>query len=236
MNDLPKTRVDRLARLAPLAGAGFAVATAAGFLMMGKNPEPDASIPTITHYWSGHHAHVHTAAVILAYGGVLFAFFGTSIWTRLRAAAIHPLLKGSALVGTSVAAAGLLASAMTYLALGDIAAKATTLPATVQALHVFGAELSYPIAGGVELLLLAVAAAEIAGRVIPRWLAWSALPIGLLQLTPIGFTAFLLFLAWTAATSVALLGSPQRRWSKRNGQTHRQARSSSPTSPNRRTR
>ena len=208
MSDLAKNRVDRLARLAPLAGAGFAVATAAGFLLMGKNPEPDASISTVARYWAGHHAHVHTAAVVLAYGGVLFAVFGTSIWTRLRAAGIHPLLSGSALLGTSVAAVGLLASAMTYLALGDIAAKPTTLPATLQALHVFGAELSYPIAGGIEVLLLAVAAAGIAGRVFPRWLAWSALPIGLLQLTPIGFTAFLLFLAWSALMSVALLGKP----------------------------
>jgi hypothetical protein len=208
MSDAAKTQFDRLARLAPLAGVGFAIATAVGFLLMGKNPEPDASIPTITRYWSSHHAHVHTAAVILAYGGVLFALFGTSIWTRLRSANFHPLLKGSALVGTSVAAVGLLASAMTYLALGDIAAKPTALPATVQALHVFGAELSYPVAAGVELLLIAVAAAGIAGRAFPRWLAWSALPIGLLQLTPIGFTAFLLFLAWSAATGVALLVKP----------------------------
>jgi hypothetical protein len=205
MSDLGKTRFDQLARLAPLAGVGFAVATAVGFLLMGKNPEPDASISTITRYWSSHHAHVHTAAVILAYGGVLFALFGTSIWTRLRSANLHPLLKGSALVGTSVATVGLLASAMTYLALGDIAAKPTALPATVQALHVFGAELSYPVAAGVELLLIAVAAAGIAGRAFPRWLAWSALPIGLLQLTPIGFTAFLLFLIWSAAAGVGLL-------------------------------
>jgi hypothetical protein len=97
---------------------------------------------------------------------------------------------------------------MTYLALGDIAAKPTALPATVQALHVFGAELSYPVAAGVELLLIAVAAAGIAGRAFPRWLAWSALPIGLLQLTPIGFTAFLLFLIWSATTGVALLAQP----------------------------
>jgi hypothetical protein len=203
-----QARVDRLARLAPLAGAGFAVATAAGFLLMGKNPEPDASIPTITGYWAGHHAHVSAAAIVLAYGGVLFAFFGTSIWARLRAALVHPFIKGSVLVGTSLAAAGLLASAMIYLALGDIAAKPTTLPATVQTLHVFGAELSYPIAGGIELLLLAVAAAGIGGRAFPRWLSWIALPIALLQLTPIGFRAFLLFLAWSAATSVALLVKP----------------------------
>ncbi len=48
MSDLAKTRFDRLARLVPCAGAGFAGATAGGFLLMGENPEPDASIPEIT--------------------------------------------------------------------------------------------------------------------------------------------------------------------------------------------
>jgi hypothetical protein len=203
-----RTRSDRLARLAPLAGVGFAVATAAGFLLMGKNPEPDASTSTITRYWAGHHAHVHTAAIILAYGSVLFALFGASMWTRIRSAVLHPLIKASVLVGTAVSTVGLLASAMTYLALGDVAAKSTTLPATLQTLHIYGAELSYPIAGGLELLLLAVAAAGITARPVPRWLAWSALPIGLLQLTEIGFTAFLLFLVWSAAAGVALLVQP----------------------------
>jgi hypothetical protein len=208
VNDLTRTRFSRCARLVPLTGAGFAVTTMGGFLLMGKNPDPDASIAALTRYWAGHHGHVHDAAILLAYGSVLFAFFGASIWWRIRGAAVHPLLKGSALVGTAVATVGLLASAMTYFALGDLAAKPTTLPATLQMLHVFGSEPSYPIAGGIELLLLAVAAAGIAGRAFPRWLAWSALPIGLLQLTAIGFAAFLLFLLWSAASAGALAIKP----------------------------
>lgn len=195
-------------RLAPLAGVGFAVTTAVGFLMMGKNPEPDASTHAITRYWAGHHADVRSAAIVLAYGSVLFALFGTSIWTRVRSAALHPLIRGAALVGTAVGTVGLLGSAMTYLALGDIAARSTTLPATLQALHVLGAEISYPIAGGIELFLLAVAAAGFTARAVPRWLAWSALPIGLLQLTAIGFSAFVLFLLWSAVTGVALVVRP----------------------------
>jgi hypothetical protein len=103
---------------------------------------------------------------------------------------------------------------MTYVALGDLAAKPTMLPPTIQTLHVVGSELSYPIAGGLELLLLAVAAAGAAARAFPRWLAWSALPIGLLQLTPIGFTAFLLVLFWSAAASLALAVQPEAAASK----------------------
>lgn len=195
-------------RLVPLAGVGFALSTVVGFQLMGKNPEPDAKISAVTSYWGTHHAHVSTAGLVLAYSGVLFAFFGASVWSRIRSSALPPLVRGSALVGTAVATVGILASAMTYFALGDIAAKSTTLPATVQAIHVLGTELSYPIAGGVELLLLAVATAGITGRAFPRWLSWSALPIGLLQLTPIGFTAFLLFLVWTVAASLAMTVRP----------------------------
>jgi len=208
MNDPIRIRLATV-RLAHLAGIAFAVATAVGFLLMGKNPEPDASISTVTRYWRTHHAHVSGAAIVLAYGGVLFALFGASLWSRIRESALHPLASAAALVGTAVAAVGLLASAMTYFALGDLAAKPTTLPATLQTLHVLGSELSYPIAGGLELLLLAVAAAGIATRAFPRWLAWSALPIGLLQLTTIGFTAFLLVLLWSAAAAVALAVQPK---------------------------
>ncbi len=205
MNQPTRTRlVASPLRLTALSGIAFAVATAVGFLLMGKNPEPDAPISAATGYWQAHHAHVSTAATVLAYGGILFALFSASIWSRIREAALHPLVGASALVGTAVATVGLLASAMTYFALGDLAAKPTTLPATLQALHVPGSELSYPIAGGLELLLLAVAAAGIATRTFPRWLAWSALSIGVLQLTTIGFTAFLFFLLWSAAASVAL--------------------------------
>ncbi len=166
--------------------------------------QPGAPISAVTRYWQAHHAHVSSAAIVLAYGGVLFALFGASIWSRIRRSAVHPLAAASALLGTAVAAVGLLASATTYFALGDLAAKPTTLPATVQTLHVLGSELSYPIAGGLELLLIAVAATGLAARTFPRWLAWSALPIGLLQLTTIGFTAFLVFLLWSAAASVAM--------------------------------
>lgn len=216
MSDLIEPRpATRLAGLAPLAGIGFPILTITGYQLMGKNPEPDASISAITNYWGPHHAHVHTAGILLGYATVLFALFGTAIWTQIRRTALSPFVAGAALVGTAVATVGLLASAMTYFILGDIAAKPTTLPATLQTLHVFGSELSFPVAGGVELLLLAVAAAGIAAHAFPRWLAWPALVIGILQLTTIGFTAFLVFLLWSLVAGVVLTlpnrsGAPSR--------------------------
>jgi hypothetical protein len=208
MNNTARTRPTSPARLAQLTGILFAVSTAVGFSLMGRNPEPDASISTVTRYWQAHHEHVSAAAIVLAYGGLFFAVFGTTLWSRIRGSGLHPLIGASALVATAVASVGLLANAMVYFALGDLATKPNTLPATLQTLHVLGSELSYSIAGGVELLLVTVAVAGIQGRAVPRWLAWSALPIALLQLTPIGFTAFLLCLPWSCAASVALVAQP----------------------------
>ncbi|MBA3841883.1 MAG: hypothetical protein H0X39_04570 [Actinobacteria bacterium] len=201
-------RIEQLGQALPLTGVAFAALTLAGFLLMGKNPEPDTPIATVKNYWSTHHSHVLTAGTILAYGAVLFAIFTLAVWARIRREALHPAVAGGALLGGAVTTAGLLASAGTYYTLGDIANAPTTLPAALQALHLSGTELSLPIAGGVELLLLAVAVAGLARRAFPRWLAWTALPIGILQLTPIGFQAFLLFMLWTAAAGIAMTVRP----------------------------
>ena len=203
-----RARFTGAARLAPLTGVGFTVTTSIGFLMMGKNPEPDSPIAAVTRYWAGHHAHIASAGLVLAYGSVLFALFGIALWGRMRAAAVHPLVATSAILGTAVAAVGLLASSMIYFVLGDIAAKPTLLPATVQTLSVLGTEPSYLVAGGAELLLLAVTAAGIARHVFPRWVTFSALPLGLLQLTPLGFKASLVLLLWTTAVGILLTVRP----------------------------
>ena len=221
MSDLNDSRP---ARLAPLAGVAFAGLTTAGYLVMGKSPEPDASVAAISRYWGPHHTGVHTAAILLGYGALLFALFGAALWVRIRAAKSGRFAGAVALAGTAVGTAGLLLSAMTYYTLGDIAAKSTIVPSTLQALHVLGSELSFPVAGGVELLLLSVAVAGISGRAFPRWLAWTALVVGVLQLTAVGFTAFLVFLLWAAVAGLALV-LPAVRRSAASAQLHRHRRS-----------
>jgi len=73
------------------------------------------------------------------------------------------------------------------------------------------------------LFLLAMAGAGILARALPRWLAWTALLLGVLQLVPnqIGFVASLGFLVWTAAAGISLLFARQARegHKAREGQT-----------------
>ena len=119
----------RLGRFLPLAGAGACLLTIVAYLVIGPNPDATASAATVSRYYARHHADVHLAGTLLGYAASLF---GVAAWARIRAAPLHPVVAGAALVGTAVAAAGDVAYAWSWSALGDIggtnAVTAGTLP------------------------------------------------------------------------------------------------------------
>lgn len=212
MNRLEETHIAaRLGRFVPLAGVGSAVLTVAGYLVIGPNPDSDASTSTITAYYSAHHAHVFAAGILLAYSTILFALFGVAVWARIRRTALHPIVAGAALVAIAVATASDLANASAWYVLGDIGNNHTISPGALQTLHISVSADDGP-SGSVGILLLAFALAGILARAFPRSLAWSALVLGILQLTPtpgpIGFFAGLAFLPWTFAASIAMFRQP----------------------------
>lgn len=183
------------------SGIGFAILTAAAFLTIGRIPGDDAATATITSYYGGHHGQLHLGGLLLGLATILLAAFGVAIWDRIR----HPVVAGTALVGTAIAAAGQLATASVYLILGDLGGKPGISAGALQALHMLGTGLSLATAGGMALLLVAVAVAGISARVFPRWLAWPALVLGIGQLAiPVSFTAFLLTIPWAIAASIAM--------------------------------
>lgn len=199
---------ERLARLVPLAGVVYAALAVVGDLTIGSVPRSDAPISTVTSFYASHHARVGAGGWISAWAAVFLALFGAALWVRVRAANLRPAIAGAALVGIVVAFAGQLADSTGYYVLGDIGGKASISDGALQAWHVRGSDFDFVAAGGLAVLLLAVAAAGIAGRAVPRWLAWAALPLGILQLTPVGFFAGLLFVLWAAATGVVMVARP----------------------------
>jgi len=199
----------RLGRFVPLAGVVYVALTVAGFLLVGPTPDTDASVSTITDFYSANHGHLLACGMLLAWASVFFVFFGAALWARVRRAALHPLVAGATLVGIAVTATGQLIYANTYFTLGDIGPKATTSPAALQVWHILGQEPLSPEAGGIAILLLAVALAGILAGAFPRSLAWPALVLAILQLvTPVGFLASLVFLLWTLVASIVMCLRP----------------------------
>jgi hypothetical protein len=200
---------NRLARLVPLAGVLFAVLTVAGYLAIGPFPGTDASISKLTSFYAANHGRVAAGGLLLGLAAIFFALFGTAVWARIRATDLHPVVAGAALVGTAMAAAGGLDSAGAYSILGEIGHQQGLSPAALQAWHISGS--AGVIDGGSVILLLAAASAGIAGRAFPRWLAWPALALAILQVipvTPFGFFASLLVLLWTAVAGVVMVIRP----------------------------
>src|SRR5690349_23732680 len=108
----------RPGRLAPLAGTGFAVLTAAGFFVIGTNPDSGASTAKITSFYAAHHGQLSLGGILLAYAAILLAVFGAAIWDRTRRTGRYPVAASVALAGTAVATASQLATATTYFTLG----------------------------------------------------------------------------------------------------------------------
>ena len=54
-----------LGRIAPLAGAAYAVAMIVGDLVVGQFPDSDASVSKLTTYYSNHHAHVAAGVIVV---------------------------------------------------------------------------------------------------------------------------------------------------------------------------
>jgi hypothetical protein len=203
MND---RSIARLSRFAPLAGAAYAVLVVAADLTIGKFPDSNTSTTELTSYYAAHHAQVAAGGLILAWAAIVLAVFGCVLWSRARTT---PAVAAAVLVGTAVAVVGELDDASTFWHLGHISTQAATTPAALQALHIAGAEGGF--GGGVTILLLGVAVAGLLANAVPRWLAWPAVVLGVLQLTPtIGFFASLLFLLWACVTGVVLTVRPVR--------------------------
>jgi hypothetical protein len=199
-------RVARLGRLAPLAGAAYALLTIVGDLTIGKFPDSGTPVSDLAAFYGAHHARVSGGGMVLAWASVFLAVFGCALWSRARAAGAFPAVAAAVLVGTGVAVAADLAAASVYWSLGHLSTEGGVTPAALQAWHIAGSEGG--LGGGVAILLFSVAATGFVSRSVPRWLAWPALALGLLQISPIGFAASMLFLLWMLVASVYMTARP----------------------------
>ncbi|HYX85499.1 MAG TPA: hypothetical protein VE777_11065 [Gaiellales bacterium] len=201
-----------IGRVAALAGVGSAVLTFAGYLIIGPNPDSDASTSTITAYYAAHHADVFRAGMVLGYAAVLLAVFGIAVWARIRQTALHPVVAGTALVATAIAAVSDGMVATSWYMLGAIGNTHAAAPGAIQTLHLSVSAGDLPGACGLGVLLVMVALAGIVASAFPRWIAWSALVLGILHIAPtpgvFGFFTGLAILPWMCATGITMFLRP----------------------------
>ena len=204
--------VARPHRWGMFAGIVFVVLVVVAFAAVGgSTPELKDSAQKFTDFYAKHHDRQMTAgflvAIAAAFGGIFVAHLSAYVRSAGPANAWSILVT----IGGAVVVGGFFFLATVHVALADAAHHHYT-PDSVRTLGALDSDGFLPMAGGMGLLVLGAGAAMLAGGLIPRWLGWLAIVIGVVMFTPAGFIAFLAGGLWLLAISVILFlrlsGSP----------------------------
>jgi hypothetical protein len=77
-------------------------------------------------------------------------------------------------------------------------------PDAAQAINALNSDFFFPLAAGLSTLLLATGISGVRTQVLPAWLSWIAIVLGIAAITPAGFFAFTAFGLWVLVVSFVL--------------------------------
>lgn len=193
----------RLERLAPLAGALFAVVFVIGFFTTGDTPAVDASGEEVISHYSDE-GEIFLGIVALLVAALLFMFFSGVLRGALMSSSRAPEWLATVVFGGAV----IYAAALGIFAMGQmmlIDAADLGQAEVAQALNIFDNDNFFPAVLGLSTMLLATGWHTLRSGVVPRWLAWASVVLGVIALAgPLGFVAFLAFPLWVLAVGVVL--------------------------------
>jgi hypothetical protein len=192
-----------LERFAPLTGVVFVALIVLAIVIGGETPDNDDSQEAIVEFWRDNDDAQIWSNVIGAWATVFFLWFAASLRSALRRGEEGPArLSTLSFGGAVVAAVGLLSALSLNFAVAD---SVGDVPASVtQTLTVLSNGFFFPIAAGYAVFFLAVGVLSVRTRMLPVWLGWLTVLLGIVCLTPVGFFALLLGLVWIVLVSVLL--------------------------------
>jgi hypothetical protein len=153
-------------------------------------------------YARNHGGALDASAVLIGFSLVFGLFFYGQVRAVLRRTAATESLAAVSFGGAVLFAAGGGVAAGTSLALADHPGRLT--PAAAQTLNVLGRDLPMILFAGAGILMLAAGIAIVRSRLLPAWLGWAGIVLGVVGVLPVGFVAVLAAAAWTLAASVVM--------------------------------
>jgi hypothetical protein len=191
--------LNRWDRFAPLTGVVFVVLTAVSFAVTGSRLSVHASGAKVLSYYKAHHSNQMGSSFLAALGVVFFVFFAASLWAYLRRFEAARALAAAGLSGAAILAIGMASFASLNWSLADTYKSLD--PSAAQAIHVLGDDFFWPFSVGLAIFAISYGLAIARSRALPVWLGWIAFIIGIVAVTPIGFIAFLVLMAWSLVVS-----------------------------------
>src|SRR3984893_2893113 len=173
-------------------------------VVAGNTPNDKASADRVVSYYRGHLNANRVAALMVTIAAVLLVLFAARLWEVLRGDRLGaPVFPLAAFGGALIASTGLLLGAVVHFAL--VQAADQQFAASAQTLNVLDNNDFFAIVGGLAPLFLGAGIATVMRPVLPRWLGWAAIVIGILCLGgPIGFLGALLGLVWILVVGLVM--------------------------------
>jgi hypothetical protein len=174
--------------LVPLTGVGFVVLGIVSFIVGGQPKSADHPVREVVNFYLDNKDSVEVGAFIGVAATVLLVFFGGYLRRFLRAAAGEgEMLSLISFAGIAIVAVGFAVDTTILIALSEAADDIN--PIAVQALQALWDNDFVPIVVGVLLFLWGTGLSIIRTGVLPKWLGWVMIVLGVVGLTPIGFVS-----------------------------------------------
>lgn len=198
-------------RLLPLSGIVFvALVVIAVVVLGGDTPESKASAAEVADFYSDEVVRQGIGAFVLAAAALFVVLFASALAARtgLDEGNHHrPIWERVVTAGGAVTAAATVLAALIHFALADGADQDNVTPVALQALNVLDSKVWLPFNSGLGILVLGAAGLFLTETVLPRWLGWSALVLGVALFIPwveVDFIALIVTLIWILVVSVLL--------------------------------
>lgn len=187
----------------PLTGVLFVVLLFVSFAVAGEPPEAGEPVAEIVAHYTDNKDSILVGSLIGGIAALMLLFFA-AILRKLLVAAAGPgsVMANLVLAGAVIIATGAMIDATIQFAIAEAAEDID--PVAVQALQALWDNDFLPIGLGIVTLLLSAGAGIVRTGVLPTWLGWFAIVLGVVGLTPVGWFAFLGGGAWVLITSVML--------------------------------
>lgn len=174
--------------LGAVTGVAFVVVGIISFAVGGEPESADKPVNEVVAFYVDNKDSVQIGAILTAVAGLLLIFFGAYLRKVLHAAGGQgEMLSLVAFAGLVMVALGLAIDATIAFALAEAAEDID--PTAVQALQALWDNDFIPIALGVLAFLWGTGIAVIRSGVLPKWLGWVMILLGIVGATPIGFVS-----------------------------------------------
>ena len=194
----------------PLTGALFVVVAIIGAIVGGEPPGADDPVQEIVSHYQENKTSIQIGSALFTIAAALFVFFAGYIRKLLDAASGgRSMLPTVALVGAGIFATGAAIDATIAFALAESVDDIE--PSAVQALQALWNNDFLPMALGISIFFLATGLAAARYGSLPKWLAWLAVVLGIVALTPVGFVAFIAGALWSLGVGILLALRERKR-------------------------